>query len=160
MNKNSIYITKGDKNITLLGLNKSSAKIIPKNSIILSSRAPIGYLNITNCDISFNQGIKGIIPTNEVDTLYLYHLLKFNIYKIINMGSGTTFKEVSTSDLKELKIEIINNIEEQIKLVNILGYIDKKIEINNKINDNLFNQLKLKYSNLILKAQKNKINGK
>jgi len=131
------YIEHGNRNITLEGLENSSAKILPAGSILFSSRAPIGYIAIAANNVSTNQGFKSIIPNSDVDSLFLYYLLKFNKDKIENMGSGTTFKEVSASIMKSIEVFIPTEIVEQRKISAILGAIDDKIENNKKINHHL-----------------------
>lgn len=131
------YIEYGNRNITLEGLENSSAKILPAGSILFSSRAPIGYIAIAANNVSTNQGFKSIIPNSDVDSLFLYYLLKFNKDKIENMGSGTTFKEVSASIMKSIEVFIPTEIVEQRKISAILGAIDDKIENNKKINHHL-----------------------
>ena len=131
------YIEHGSRNITLAGLENSSAKILPVGSILFSSRAPIGYIAIASNNVSTNQGFKSIIPNSDVDSLFLYYLLKFNKDKIENMGSGTTFKEVSASIMKSIEVFIPTEIVEQRKISAILGAIDDKIENNKKINHHL-----------------------
>ena len=131
------YIEHGNRNITLAGLENSSAKILPAGSILFSSRAPIGYIAIAANNVSTNQGFKSIIPNSNVDSLFLYYLLKFNKDKIENMGSGTTFKEVSASIMKSIEVFIPTEIVEQRKISAILGAIDDKIENNKKINHHL-----------------------
>lgn len=131
------YIEHGNRNITLAGLENSSAKILPAGSILFSSRAPIGYIAITANNVTTNQGFKSIIPNSDGDSLFLYYLLKFNKDKIENMGSGTTFKEVSANVMKSIEVFIPTEIAEQRKISAILGAIDDKIENNKKINHHL-----------------------
>ena len=149
------YIEHGNRNITLAGLENSSAKILPAGSILFSSRAPIGYIAIAANNVSTNQGFKSIIPNSDVDSLFLYYLLKFNKDKIENMGSGTTFKEVSASIMKSIEVFIPTEIVEQRKISAILGAIDDKIENNKKINHHLAaiskNYLKIFYSSNSIK---------
>ena len=97
--QNSKFVYKGARNITVEGYNSCSTTIIPKGSIVMSSRAPIGLLSIAQCDLCTNQGFKNLVPKHAVDSYYLYYTLKSNIGKIQNLGTGTTFKEVSKDDL-------------------------------------------------------------
>ena len=131
------YIKYGERNITKDGLNSCSAKLMPKKSILFSSRAPIGYVAIADNEISTNQGFKSIVPNEKIDYLFLYYLLKFNKDRIESMGSGTTFKEVSGTTMKSIEVDIPLSLTEQKKIAGILDAIDKKIECNNDINDNL-----------------------
>ena len=97
--QNSKFVYKGARNITVEGYNSCSTTIIPKGSIVMSSRAPIGLLSIAQCDLCTNQGFKNLVPKHAMDSYYLYYTLKSNIGKIQNLGTGTTFKEVSKDDL-------------------------------------------------------------
>ncbi|HFI0567863.1 TPA: restriction endonuclease subunit S [Streptococcus suis] len=94
--QNNKFFAKSSKKITELGLQKSSAQLISKNSIVYSSRAPIGHINIVTEDYTTNQGCKSITPL-LVDLIFLYWLLQFRTKDIILRSSGTTFKEISAS---------------------------------------------------------------
>ena len=134
------YISYGERNITEIGLNSCSAQIMPKNSVLFSSRAPIGYIAISDCDVCTNQGFKSIVPNENIDYLFLYYLLKYKKDDIENMGSGTTFKEVSASTMRNIKVCIPVDKLEQVKIARVLSALDEKIELNNAINDNLQQQ--------------------
>ena len=131
------YISKGEKSITKEGLKNSSAKILPKNTILFSSRAPIGYVAIAKQEVSTNQGFKNII-CDEVEThyLYMYYWLHNNAKQIEKLSSGSTFSEASTSLMKSLKITI-PKIDEQKQIANILSSFDKKIELLKEQNQTL-----------------------
>lgn len=131
------YIERGERNITEKGYNSTSTKMLPPNSILFSSRAPIGYIAINKKAVCTNQGFKSIIPNSKVNYMFLYYLLKYNKNNIEVLGSGTTFKEISGSVMKNIKIDIPERIEDQIKIAKILSNIDEKIELNNHINNNL-----------------------
>lgn len=135
---NKVYISKGERNITEMGFKSCSTKILPKNSVLFSSRAPIGYVAISENDLCTNQGFKSIIPNNKIDYKFLYYLLKHNKNYIASKGSGSTFKEVSGSVMKGIELSIPKNIHDQKKISKILFNIDKKIELNNEINNNLY----------------------
>ena len=130
------YIEKGERNITQEGLDSCSAQLLPANTVLFSSRAPIGYVAIAKNPIATNQGFKSIIPNEKVDSLFLYYILKYNKDKIEAMGSGTTFKEVSGAVMKNVEISL-PSLEEQRRIAGILGAIDDKIENNRRINTNL-----------------------
>lgn len=139
------YIVSGERNITEVGLKSCSAKLLPKNTVLFSSRAPIGYIAIAANEVCTNQGFKSVIPNENTDPLFLYYLLKFNKDKIERMGSGTTFKEISTKVMKSIKVFVPANKSMQRDIASILGAIDDKIELNNKINNNLLQQAKVLY---------------
>lgn len=130
------YIERGERNITQEGLDSCSAQLLPANTVLFSSRAPIGYVAIAKNPIATNQGFKSIIPNEKVDSLFLYYALRYNKEKIEAMGSGTTFKEVSGAVMKNVEISL-PGLEEQRRIAGILGAIDDKIENNRRINTNL-----------------------
>lgn len=131
------YIFHGERNITEIGLKNCSTKLLPPNTILFSSRAPIGYVAIAAKEMCTNQGFKSIIPNSSTDYMFLYYLLKYNKDNVEKMGSGTTFKEVSGSTMKSIRVYVPVDIEEQKKIGLVLSAIDNKIELNSKINENL-----------------------
>lgn len=96
----SVFISHGENDITELGLQKSSATMMPAGTVLFSSRAPIGYIAIAANDICTNQGFKSVVPNGNVGTSYVYYLLKQLLPTIENMASGSTFKEISGSAMK------------------------------------------------------------
>ena len=131
------FISAGERNITELGLKNSSARLLPKNSILLTSRAPIGYLAIAANEVSTNQGFKSLIVNSEkADYNFVYYLIKSNIERIKGLGTGTTFAEISGSVVKSLKF-LLPNLTTQKSIAEILSSLDDKIELNNKINQEL-----------------------
>lgn len=131
------YIKNGERNITEVGLKSCSAQLMPKDTILFSSRAPIGYVAIAAGEVCTNQGFKSVVPNENIDPLFLYYLLKYNKNKIENLGSGTTFKEVSGNTMKNVEIAIPRRKEDQKAISSILGALDDKIEENEMINNNL-----------------------
>lgn len=131
------YIERGERNITEVGLKSCSTQLLPKNTVLFSSRAPIGYVAIAANEVCTNQGFKSVVPNENTDPLFLFYLLKYNKDKIEGMGSGTTFKEVSGNTMKNIIVNIPNDKSAQEKIANILGSIDDKIEKNEQINNNL-----------------------
>lgn len=127
---NNIFVDETERKITDSGLKNSSAKLLPINSIILSSRAPIGHLAINKKPMSTNQGCKGIIPRKNLDFLFLYYFLKKSIGLLDSLGSGTTFKEVSGSKLAEVLISFPPLKEQQsiVKKLDTLSAETKKLE--------------------------------
>ena len=96
----SVFISHGENDITELGLQKSSATMMPAGTVLFSSRAPIGYIAIAANEICTNQGFKSVVPNDNVGTSYVYYLLKQLLPTIENMASGSTFKEISGSAMK------------------------------------------------------------
>lgn len=113
------YIKDTPRKITDLGLQKSSAKLFPANSVILSTRAPIGHLAINLKEMSTNQGCRGIVPNANINTEYLYYFLSNSIKLLNHLGTGATFKELSTNSLKSVLIPI-PSLTKQKRIVKIL----------------------------------------
>ena len=134
------YISRGDRNITEVGLKSCSTQLLPAHSVLFSSRAPIGYVAIAQNEVCTNQGFKSVVPNENTDYLFLYYLLKYNKEAIEHMGSGTTFKEVSGNTMKGINVKVPVSIEEQRKIAGVLDALDRKIEDNEKINKNLEQQ--------------------
>lgn len=135
------YISRGERNITKAGVDSCSTQLLPKNTVLFSSRAPIGYVAIAKNEMCTNQGFKSVIPNDNVDYLFLYYLLKYNKEIIEAMGSGTTFKEVSRSTMRNIEVTIPESKKVQVRIAAILDAIDSKIENNRKINNNLLEQV-------------------
>lgn len=106
---NSIFISESATKITALGLNKSSAKLLPANSLMMTSRATVGKLAINILEASTNQGFITMIPTEELSVYYLYCWAKTQMDEIISLASGSTFLEISKSDFRSLNIVISEN---------------------------------------------------
>ena len=97
------FTAKGEIDITDIGYANSSAKIMPRGSVLFSSRAPIGYISIAKNDICTNQGFKSVVPNNGY-TAFIYYYLVANTENIEAQASGSTFKEASGSLMKSLPI--------------------------------------------------------
>ncbi len=136
------YIERGERNITEIGLKSCSTQLLPKNTVLFSSRAPIGYVAIAANEVCTNQGFKSVVPNENTDPLFLYYLLKYNKDKIEGMGSGTTFKEVSGNTMKNIVVSVPIDKKVQERISSMLGSIDDKIEENERINNNLSEQIK------------------
>ena len=144
------YIYKGERSISRQGLDSCSAQIMPANSILFTSRAPIGYVAIAGTEMCTNQGFKSIVPNEKVNYLFLYYLLNYKKNAIEAMGSGTTFKEVSGKTMRSVQVCVPEDIIEQKKIASVLGKLDDKIENNTKINDNLQQQAIALYASMFL----------
>lgn len=131
------YISRGERSITVKGLNGCSAQLMPRHSVLFTSRAPIGYVAIAENEVCTNQGFKSVVPNNHTDYLFLYYLLKYNKDKIEGLGSGTTFKEVSGSTMRGIQVKVPESLKTQKAIGSFLDSIDSKIEINRRINENL-----------------------
>ena len=135
----SIFVDDTMRKITDEGLKNSSAKILPTNSIILSSRAPIGHLAINVKPISTNQGCKGLVPSNKLEYLFLYYFLYKSVDLLNSLGTGATFKELSGKKLSDVEIPIppLDVQKVIIKKLKELSVKTKKLEskYQQKLND-------------------------
>ena len=98
----SKFASHGENDITELGLKNSSAAIMPEGTVLFSSRAPIGYIAIAAGEVTTNQGFKSVVPKPEIGTPFVYFFLKNALPVIEGMASGSTFKEVSGSTMKNV----------------------------------------------------------
>lgn len=128
-----MYISSGERYITLKGLNSSSAKLLPANAVLYSSRAPIGYVAIAKNIVSTNQGFKSIVPFNTDMSVYLYYCLKARTDNISMRATGTTFKEISGYEMGETLIPLPPIIEQKkicqkiFKLFSAISSIEKSL---------------------------------
>jgi type I restriction enzyme S subunit len=96
----SKFIAHGADDITELGLRNSSARLMPRGTVLFSSRAPIGYIAIASGEVCTNQGFKSIVPHPKIGTGFVYYFLKDNLHNIERVASGSTFKEISGAAMK------------------------------------------------------------
>lgn len=100
------FVGDTERKITEAGLKNSSARMLPINSVIISSRAPIGHLAINTKPICTNQGCKGLIPNKSIDTYFLYYFLRSSVKLLNDLGTGATFKEISAAKLSNVKLAL------------------------------------------------------
>ncbi len=129
LGKNSSkWIQKGAKSITQKGLDESSAKLMPKGSVVYSSRAPIGHIAIAGQELCTNQGCKSFVPNEEViSTEWAYYMLIARTKDIQSRASGTTFKEISGKGVGETWITL-PPLEEQKRIVAKIEDLLKQVD--------------------------------
>ena len=147
------YISRGERSITEKGLNGCSAQLMPRHSVLFTSRAPIGYVAIAKNEVCTNQGFKSVVPNDHTDYLFLYYLLKYNKNRIEGLGSGTTFKEVSGSTMRGIQVKVPKSVEIQKAIGSFLDSIDSKIEINRRINENLEQQARTLFQTMFITSE-------
>ena len=130
------YISKGERYISKKGLKNSSARILPAKTVLLTSRAPVGYVAIAENEICTNQGFRNLVVKDGFDSEFVYYLLLHNTEYLKQHASGSTFQELSGSTLKELKFRI-PPFSEQRAIACILDSLDDKIQLNRKMNETL-----------------------
>lgn len=112
-NIGNIFISHGERDVTKIGVANSSATLMPPGSILLSTRAPIGYIAISENEACTNQGFKSIVPNKGYGVAYMYLTLLNMMPHIHHLGVGTTFKEVSKDAISSLHVlcppvEVVN----------------------------------------------------
>ena len=127
----SVYISHGESFLNKTGL-KSGTKLLPKDTVLFSSRAPIGYVAIASNPICTNQGFKSIICNKEIiNPLFLYYYIKGNLDYIKLFGTGATFPEISGAAMRKIKVQI-PTLPTQQKIASILSSYDRLIENNTR----------------------------
>lgn len=146
-NHPQVFTAHGESSITQNGLNNSSTKLLPKNTILFSSRAPIGYLSIANNKIATNQGFKSIVPNKDYPFWFIYELLKLETPKIINEANGSTFKEISGGRLKQhiVDVPISSDVSKYnsvfLPIFKQIKQLEKEIEVLTKLKNTLLKKL-------------------
>ena len=137
------FVYQGERNISQAGYNSCSTHLLPPNTILMSSRAPIGLLSIAKTELCTNQGFKSFVPKAENISTYLYYYLNIHIKQIEQLGTGTTFKEVSREDVLKFPIlkpsdTILDLWEERVSALNNKQFeIQKENEYLTKLRDGL-----------------------
>lgn len=126
--ENSFYIYDSVRHITPLGKEKTGLSYMPKGTVILSSRAPIGKTAIAGCEMCCNQGFKNLICSDKIFNEYLYYFLKGKEKYLNSLGRGATFKEISKKIVEDIEIPL-PNIKEQKHIATVLGCIDRVISL-------------------------------
>jgi len=114
------FITRGAQDISDEGIKDASLKKYPVGTVLLSSRAPIGYMAIARNELTTNQGFKSFIPSNGYSTAFIYYTVKNSLKAITKYASGSTFKEISAAVLKTVKISLPDS--------DIVGQFSKSVE--------------------------------
>ena len=125
------FVYQGERNISQAGYNSCSTHLLPPNTILMSSRAPIGLLSIAKTELCTNQGFKSFVPKAENISTYLYYYLNIHIKQIEQLGTGTTFKEVSREDVLKFPIlkpsdAILDLWEKQVSALNNKQFVIQK----------------------------------
>lgn len=121
------YISHGARNLTRQGYDSCSTHLMPAGTVLLSSRAPIGYVAIAKNEICTNQGFKSIVPKTFVNSEFLYYQLESLKNTLQNLGSGTTFKELSAKKLATVQV-VIPSLEEQKSIVSKIEELFSKLD--------------------------------
>ena len=122
-----MYVSHCERTITQEGVEHSSAKVLPERSVIVSSRAPIGYVAINEVPMATNQGCKGFVLGKEIYPEFLYYFLLSSTELLNKLGTGATFKEVAGKKLAGIELPL-PSLPEQQRIVDILDREFAKID--------------------------------
>lgn len=130
------YVTYSLRTISEEGLNKSSAKLLPAGTILLSSRATVGECSINNVECTTNQGFQSLIAKENISNEFLFYLIQTKRKELIRKSCGSTFLEISANEVRKIKITIPTH-KEQGKIANLISLLDERIATQNKIIEDL-----------------------
>ena len=130
------YISRGSRNLSQQGLDSCSTQLLPADAVMISTRAPIGYVAIAKNPIATNQGFRSLVLREDMVPEFVYYWLTENVEVLERHASGSTFKEISGATLKSIRIPI-PPLPEQRTIAHILGTLDDKIELNRRMNETL-----------------------
>ena len=122
------YLSDTNRKITEMGLNNSAAELLPIGSVLMTSRATIGECAIAKRPMTTNQGFKNFICNRTVNNEFLYYLLSSQKDKFIELCNGSTFLEISTTQVRKFKITIPKSTTEQTAIAQLLSDMDAEIE--------------------------------
>lgn len=122
----SRYINNTKRKITEKGIKKSSANLLPVGTLLVCTRATIGYLAIAEKEITTNQGFKSLVLNDEYDSEFVYYLFKYFKHEFIRYACGSTFLELSKKDFEKRAFNI-PEIKEQKKIASVLNTIAKDV---------------------------------
>jgi type I restriction enzyme S subunit len=125
---NTPYLHNSERRITEKGLRGCSAHLLPAGSLVVSSRAPIGYVAIAEVPFCTNQGCKALAPGSAFYPEFVYYNVLFNIDTVKRLGEGTTFAEISKAALSRVELSFPTAMAEQTRIAEILSTVDRAIE--------------------------------
>ena len=130
------YVTNSLRTISEEGLNKSSAKLLPIGTILLSSRATVGECSINKVECTTNQGFQSLIPKENFSKEFVFYLMQTKRKELIRKSCGSTFLEISANEVRKIKIAVPTS-KEQEKISKLLALLDERIATQNKIIEDL-----------------------
>lgn len=135
------YVTNSLRTISEEGLNKSSAKLLPIGTILLSSRATVGECSINKVECTTNQGFQSLIPKEYFSKEFVFYLMQTKRKELIRKSCGSTFLEISANEVRKIKIAVPTS-KEQEKISKLLALLDERISTQNKIIEKLQSLIK------------------
>lgn len=139
------YVYKTEKSITEAGLEHSSTKLLQKDDIIISARGTVGEMAMIPFPMAFNQSCYGIRGKNGIDQTFLYYLIKGSVKRLKAITHGSVFDTITKDTFANITVFVPSMVMQR-KIAEILSQIDGKIEINQKINDNLYEMVNAYYT--------------
>ena len=143
------YVTNSLRTISEEGLNKSSAKLLPIGTILLSSRATVGECSINKVECTTNQGFQSLIPKENFSKEFVFYLMQTKRKELIRKSCGSTFLEISANEVRKIKIAVPTS-KEQEKISKLLALLDERISTQNKI----INKLQSLIKGIMIELQK------
>lgn len=134
------YVDSSLRTITEEGLNNSSAKLLPPNTILLSSRATIGECSLSLRECTTNQGFQSLV-SKKCNVDFLYYLIQTKKKDLIRRSCGSTFLEISANEVRKIQVSVPSDVEQQ-KIAELLSLIDERIATQNKIIEKLQSLIK------------------
>lgn len=152
-NNDCRYVYQTEKHISEMGLLNSSTNLLSRDDIIISARGTVGELAMIPFPMAFNQSCYGIRSKTGIDSTFLYYLIKNSLNQLRGMTHGSVFDTITRETFSNLVVNIPDE-NTQLVIADILSKLDDKIELNNKINNNLQQQVQLIYENFITTIDK------
>jgi type I restriction enzyme S subunit len=135
-NLEGIYLTRSSRTITQEGFRSCALELIPANSIVISSRAPIGYVAIPTTDFVTNQGCKSLILFSGQHAEFHLYNIRFNMIGLLRKGSGTTFSEITKKNLESVEVRLPKSFEEQQTIAKRIVTIEDQIMLFKRVLEN------------------------
>lgn len=146
-NNDKRYVYSTEKHISQSGFENSPTKMLHKDDIIISARGTVGEIAMIPFDMAFNQSCYGIRASRGIDQPFLYYLLKNCISQLKRMTHGSVFDTITRDTFANIEVDI-PDAETQKRISSVLADIDNKIEVNDAINDNLYEIVNAYYTSL------------
>lgn len=146
-NNENRYVYSTEKTITEEGLNNSSTKLLKKDDIIISARGTVGELAMIPFPMAFNQSCYGIRAKEGIDSIFLYYLIKNSVRKLKAITHGSVFDTITRDTFTNIEVAI-PDIKTQYRIAKMLADIDDKVENNQRINNNLEQQISALFINM------------
>ena len=144
-------LARGRRNLSRAGLAACSARLVPRNSVLLSTRAPVGYVALAANPIATNQGFRSLIVRDGVTPEYLYYWLRSHTAELKRHASGSTFGELSAQALGSIRVRLPAP-DKQKRIVDVLETLDDKIELNRRSSETLDQALRAVFEDWFVKC--------